>query len=101
MDGKTRRTSVQSDAGFGADVLENLGQEAARVSDGRKLSGLFQLAQGPVHGPGPEALDALPPPGPVVAAPYRVRDSVHQRHQRGAEVRLFAAEMEVRYGPQL
>jgi hypothetical protein len=47
MDGKTRRASVQRDAGFGGDVLEDLGQEAARVSDGRKLSGLFQLAQSP------------------------------------------------------
>ena len=47
MDGKTRRTSVQRDAGFGGDVLEKLGQEAARVSDGRKLQGLFQLAQSP------------------------------------------------------
>ena len=68
MDGKTRRTSVQHDAGLGGDVLENLGQQAARISDGRKLSGLFQLAQGPVHGHGPEALDALRPAGPVVAA---------------------------------
>jgi hypothetical protein len=41
MDGKTRRTSVQSDAGFGGDVLEDLSQEAARVSDGRMLLGFF------------------------------------------------------------
>ena len=68
MDGKTRRTSVQPDAGLGGDVLEDLGQEAARVADGRKLSGLFQLTQGPVHGSGPEALHALRPPGPVGAA---------------------------------
>ena len=47
MDGKTRRISVQHDAGFGGEVLENLGQEAARVSDGRELSGLFQLPQRP------------------------------------------------------
>jgi hypothetical protein len=47
MGGKTRPTSVQCDAGFAGDVLEDLGQEAARVSDGRKLSGLFQLAQSP------------------------------------------------------
>jgi hypothetical protein len=47
MDGKTRRTSVQRNAGFGGDALENLGQEAARVADGRMLSGLLQLAQYP------------------------------------------------------
>ena len=44
---KDRRTSLQSDAGFGGDVLEKLGQEAAPVPDGRKLSALCQLAQSP------------------------------------------------------
>jgi hypothetical protein len=32
--GKPDEPSLQSDAGFGGDVLEDLGQEAARVSDG-------------------------------------------------------------------
>jgi hypothetical protein len=40
MDGKSRQTSVQRDAGFGGDLLEDLSQVAARVADGGNLSGL-------------------------------------------------------------
>jgi hypothetical protein len=55
MNGKTRRTSVQRDAGFGSEVLENLGQQAARIAGGRKLSGLLQLAQFGIDAEAPKA----------------------------------------------